>query len=260
MTAQASYGFHPSASVDNAPGTELRVHSVRAASAARFRLEPRTFLTLGLSYRGEVLDYTGTTPPEPTDGLHTFEIPITLLHIFDEHWAFVGSFSPGLAGDFSGLDRHFRFSAFAVAAYSFSRRLSLGFGALLDYGAGRWLPLPAASIHWEIVDSLYLEAMGPVARFFYRFGDRAEVGAFFMGDVARWAVNGGGQSRTIGYVSIDVGGLLGVRMVGTTWLNVMIGGSVWRRYDVDGGTGDGKYYPDPGLVARVGIEIRLPGN
>jgi hypothetical protein len=57
-----------------------------------------------------------------------------------------------------------------------------------------------------------------------------------------------------------VGALLGVRMAGSAWLNMLVGWNAFRRYKLEGGPNDGNYDPERGLVIRGGIEIRLPGN
>ena len=239
----------------------MGVHTVQAAVSVRIPLGPRTFITPGVSYQGQFIRYTGTAPPDSADELHTLEVPLTVLHIFDESWSFFGRVAPGLSGDFSGLDRHFRLSALGLAGYRFGPRLSLGFGALVSYGAGKWLPLPAARVDWEIVDGLSLDALLPAfVKAVYRFDGRWEVAAVVQGEGARWAVHGESETRTIEYFSIDAGGQLGARIAGTVWLSAFVGWNAWRRYEIDGGPNAGKYEPETGLVVRGGLEIRLPGR
>ena len=261
LSAEASNSFRPAVSLGGAPGVDVGANAVQAAVSMRISLGPRTFFMPGIAYRGQLLDYTGSSPPpDSASSLHTLEVPLRLFHILDEHWALAGAFAPGLSGNFAGLDRHFRFSGAALATYAFRRDFIVGFGAGVDYGAGRWLPLPVLTLDWQIVDGLYLKMLGPIAKLYYRFGDRVEAGAFTQFDASRWAVVGASETHTIDSFAVDVGGLLDVRIGGTTWLNVLAGWSPFRRYEIDGGPRAGRYDAQPGVLLRAGVEVRFPGS
>jgi hypothetical protein len=184
---------------------------------------------------------------------------LVLTHILDTRWALVGVFAPGLSGNFDGLDRHFRFSVLAGAAYAFRRDFILGFGAGIDYSAGRWLPLPVITIDWQIAEGLFLKSAGPTSRLFHRWDDRIEAGLTFQFDVGRWAIAGAAEERTVNYYAIDVGAQAALRLTGTTWVNLGAGVAPFRRYDIDGGPNPGSYDPRMGIFVRSGLEVRLPG-
>jgi len=262
LAGEASHTFRPAVPLDGAPGVDVRVSTVQTAVVAvRIPVGSRTFLTPGVSYQGHFLHYSGAAPPETADALHTLEIPLMVFHVLDQDWSLLGRLAPGLSGDFVGLDRHFRLSALGLAVYRFSPRLAVGFGAVLSYGAGRWLPLPVVRVDWEIMDGLHLEALVPASvKTSYRFGNRWEVGALVQFEGARWAVDSEAEARTIDYFAFDVGGQLGMRIAGTTWINLFAGWNAWRRYDIEGGPRAGDYDPEPGVVIRGGLEIRLPGQ
>ena len=259
VSAAASQSFRPSATVTGAPGVEVETNAVQVGLAVRIPLDPRTFFMPGLSYRGQFLDLQGVSSPESIDALHTLEVPLVLIHVVDPHWSVIGSFTPGLAGNFVGLDNHFRFTGAALAAYAFRRDLVLGFGAVVTYGAGQWLPLPALTLDWQIVDGLTLNLVGPILKLVYHVGNSLEVGTAAELEVARWGIDGEAAPTTIDYYAVNLGALAAVRLTGTTWVNLNVGWSPFRRYNIDGGDKAGQYDPAPGIVLRAGLEVRFPG-
>lgn len=258
---QVSYTFRPSVSLDGDGAAEVGVSAVQAGVSVRFQLGPRTFLTPGISYQGQSFDYDGMAAPGDGE-LHMLEHPVILLHALNERWSLMGRSSVGLSGDFATLDRHLSVSTAGVAIVRFGPRLGLGFGAAVSYAAGEWLPLPVATLNWQASDRLRVDAFLPLsAKATYRLGDRWELGALVQGEGARWGLDGGnGEATKIDYYSFDAGALLGMRLTGTTWINLFGGWNVLRRYDIDGGMNDGAHDPDPGLVIRGGLEVRLPGS
>lgn len=262
VAGEASYTFRPAVSIDGEPGAEMGVSAVQAAAAVRVQLGPRTFLTPGISYQGQLFRYEGMMSPAGNAELHALELPIMLTHALSAKWSLVGRLSPGLSGDFETLDRHFSAGAAAMAVRVISPRLVLGFGAAVSYGAGRWLPLPVVSANWQVSDKLRVDALLPEsARATYRLGDRWEVGGLVKFEGARWALDGdAGEARTIDYFSIDTGAVLAMRVTGNTWINVFSGWNALRQYDIHGGPQDGDHDPDPSLVVRGGLEVRLPSR
>jgi hypothetical protein len=258
VSATASHSFRPSATVTGAPGVEIDTNAVQVGLGARIPLGPRTFFMPGLSYRGQFLGLEGVSAGDSLETLHTLELPLVLLHILDPHWSVIGTFAPGLAGNFSGLDNHFRMTGAALAAYAFNRDLVLGFGAVVTYGAGRWLPLPAVTLDWQIVDGLTLNMLGPIVKLVYHVEKSFEIGAVAELEIARWGIDGQAAPSIVDYYSVNLGALLAARLTGTTWVNLNVGWSPFRRYDIDGGKAAGQYDPAPGIVVRSGIEVRFP--
>ena len=259
---EASFSFRPSVSFDGDGGAELAATSSQTAVSVRFQLGPRTFLTPGISYQNQSLDYDGMDAPGNHD-LHALDAPIMLVHILNQKWSLMGRSSVGLSGDFATLERHFSASTAGLAVYRVGPRLGIGLGAAVSYAAGgQWLPLPVATVNWQATDKLRVEAFLPLfAKATYRAGDRFEVGAALQGEGARWGLDGDeGEATQIDYYSLDAGAHLGMRLIGTTWINLFGGWNLLRRYDIEGGMDDGAHDPDPGLVMRAGLEMRLPGS
>jgi len=258
LSGEASHTLRPDVAVDGAPaGAEVGSSTVVAAVAARFSIGQRTFLTPGISYQGHYLRFSSMPMFDGADKLHSVESSLMLLHMFNQKWAFMGRAAVGLSGDFASLDRHLGFSALGVAVRRFSPRFALGLGALVNYGDDEWLPLPVARVDWQVSDHVFVDALLPAhAKLLYRPGDRWEAGAVVQGEGGRWAIEGEMEDRTINYISIDAGALFGLRMGGDTWFNIMGGWNAYRRYELEGGAGDGDYDPDPGFVLRAGIELR----
>jgi hypothetical protein len=259
LSAEASQTFRPDVRMGGTPG-DVGTYAVQVAVTTRFALGPRTFLLSGVSYRGQFLDLAPGATPDLDKAFHTLEVPFGLVHVLDMHWALFGGFTPGLSGDFTGLDRHFRFTTVALATYAFRRDLVLGFGAVLDYSADRILPLPALTVDWQMVDGLWLKVLGPVAKVVARAGDRLEVGAFTQLEGGRWASKIDSDPVSINAFAVDVGALVDVRVTGTTWIDVLGGWSVFRRYEVEGSGRDARYDPANGLVVRAALEVRFPGR
>lgn len=259
---EVSYSQRPSVALDGEPGEEVGVSVVQAAASVRIQLGARTFLTPGVSFQAQQLSREGNAMSGAAGDLYSLEVPVMLVHVLNEKWALAGRMSAGLSGDFATLDRHLGVTGAAMATRRMSDRLSLGFGGGVSYGAGRWLPVPMATIDWRPTDRLRVDAFLPLyARGIHRFGDRLEAGVALFGEGARWALDGDrGDARTLDYYSLDAGGVLGMRVGERTWLNLFAGWNAFRRYEVHGGDGDGHHDPERGLVLRGGLEIRLPGS
>jgi hypothetical protein len=261
LSGEASYTFRPSVSIDGVPDGAATVQTVQAAVAARFMLGPRTFLAPGISYQGQILRYNGAPIPSAPDELHALDTSLTVLHMFDERWSFLGRAAGGLSGDFVGLDRHLRWSSRAAAMRRLSPRFSAGLGALVSHGPGGWRGWPLALVDWQPTDHVVVESLLPTnAVVLYRPGDRWEVGVTVQLELTRWAVEKGDQDTTIDYRSVDAGALFAVRVTGDAWIKLFGGWNPYRRYNVDRGPGEGSYYPDHGFVFRSGLEIRPPGR
>jgi len=153
--------------------------------------------------------------------------------------------SPSLATNFKNVDgEHVRFSAVMLFFYQFSKRFSLGFGAIANYAFGSLLPLPGLEVVWRPTERWHVYVFLPsnlrVAWRALPFMD-VGVGSALAGnrymisdicdpsDLTRPCNN---AVESLVYSVIDVHAFVDFKLYGWLWFSLRGGHTLWRNFDV----------------------------
>ncbi len=270
---------------------DVQVSTYGASLTVPLSLSESTVFAPGFGYRLDKLSFSHESPTERELDLHSFELPLTLIHMPSSDWMLLLQAKPGIASDLEAIEsRALRAQGMALASYQLSERLVLGAGGATMFEYGSFLPLPVLYANWQPTASISVDALLPLqAEAKWRASDRIELGlradvdgsSYSIGDSAIQGVwpcaaqsddlntpdNEAQPSRAqcidhIGYSVATAGASLGVRTVDSLWLSLYAGHTLFRRLEqmnadnerVAGGT---QTLPNV-FFARVGLTWRLP--
>ena len=253
--------YLPGAVVAEQAPLEAQVSSYDLAVNVPIPLSDRTFLIPGLTYHVDAVSFA-RAPPDFVDlrAFHAPELSLLLVQLLPRDWALSLRIAGGLAGDLRGIDAGvLRASAVALATQTFTERFVLGGGALVSYGFGSRLVLPALYVDWRPLDDLQLEAFVPAfADLRYTLFERVELGLHVEIAGNEYAVRDPRIRETFPCVgeaddpstevdetrarpeacfdhlaySVGTAGLtVAVRLFSSVWLRLLGGYSFFRRFD-----------------------------
>jgi hypothetical protein len=286
--------YMPSAQMAGAPG-KVQVASYDVGVTVPVPLAPKTYLFPGLGYHVDAVSFSDT--PAEFVQLRAFQgidASTLLVRLLPNGWSFAARTGIGLAGDFQTVDRRMlRSTSLMSVTHAFSKRFSLGGGALTSFSFGSFLPLPAIYVGWKPFDGAEIESFLPSfvhARYTVkkrvRFGLVAELSGneYAVRDSRirdAWPCRGQASDDpttpfdersarpsecfdNLAYSVGTAGFSVGIRLVSSVWLTGLVGHSFFRRLDRRNSArellSDGSEEIPNVLVVRTGLVWRLPGS
>ena len=260
--------YMPSADLRGVPG-KVQVASYDVALNAPIPVAEKTFIIPGLGYHADSVSYSGTAPEfVQLRAFQSIEASALVVQMLPDSWSIAARLATGLAGDFQAVDAGLlRASAVATATHSFSKRFTLGGGAITSFSFGTFLPLPAVFVDWKPFDGFEVESFLPAfAKVHYTVLTRVRFGISGDFNGNEYAVRdprvAGSDFDNLAYSVGTAGVTLGVRLFSSVWLNGLAGHSFFRRIDrrdasrdlVPGGRDDIPNVP----VIRAALVWKIP--
>lgn len=171
--------------------------------------------------------------PVQDEDLHTFQLPVYLVHYGKQSpWIYGAFVTPGLSTNFGHVDTDDIFIDAGVGAgYRFSDTLMVGAGVGVYDITGDPSFLPGLGLLWKPTECVSVELLGPTFSATYYAGSDWRFGFDVRSAGGRWNIDDNHQSRTLNLRSMRAG-LSAQRRVYDTWW-VEVGGGITFANRVD---------------------------
>lgn len=186
-----------------------------------------------LTYQGSHVNYSQTSPTEPSLGLHQFIFQTGWVRTINEKSAFQLLFVPRLMSDMKQIGRdHFQFGGISLYEYKFHDNLLMRFGGMFNTDRFGPMMVPLIYADWQISSRWFFTGLVPIyAKLGCKVSDKLVIGVSQFGLITSFQM--GDPAYNDDYIerkSIDLALFGRYKLVGNLHIEPRLGYAVGRSY------------------------------